>query len=89
MQRALPYRMRRSRKRFRRWPIITECRLDSMKTLITDNERKSISTDLRIKKAVDIIIENSKEDKTKKTAKAEDGDDLIEKKIPKRKKENS
>ena len=60
--------------------------LDSMKTLITENERKSIETDLKIKKAVDIIIENSKEDKTKKTAKAEDGDELIEKKIPKHKK---
>ena len=60
--------------------------LDSMKSLITDNERKSISTDLRVKKAVDLIIENSKEDESKRTVKADDGDDLIEKKIPKRKK---
>ena len=57
-----------------------------MKSLITDNERKSISTDLRVKKAVDLIIENSKEDESKRTVKADDGDDLIEKKIPKRKK---
>ena len=60
--------------------------LDSMKSLITDNERKSIETDLKVRKAVDVIIENSKEDKTKKTVKADDGDDVIEKKIPKRKK---
>ena len=60
--------------------------IDSMKSLITDRERKSIETDLKGRKAVDIIIENSKEDKTKKTAKVDDGDDVIEKKIPKRKK---
>ncbi|MCR5775670.1 MAG: trigger factor [Lachnospiraceae bacterium] len=60
--------------------------LDSMKSLISENERKSIDTDLRVRKAVDYIIENSKEDKTKKTVKADDEDDLIEKKIPKRKK---
>ena len=60
--------------------------LDSMKSLITDNERKSISTDLKIKKAVDIIVENTKEDKSKKTVKADDGDELIEKKIPKKSK---
>ncbi|MBQ8956480.1 MAG: trigger factor [Lachnospiraceae bacterium] len=60
--------------------------IDSMKSLITDSERKSIETDLKVRKAVDIIIENSKEDKTKKTAKVDDGDDVIEKKIPKRKK---
>ena len=66
--------MRISRKRYRRWRTAT------------DNERKSIETDLKVRKAVDIIIENSKEDKTKKTVKADDGDDVIEKKIPKRKK---
>ena len=55
--------------------------VDSMKTLITENERKAISTDLKVKKAVDVIIENSKEDKTKKTVKkADDGDEVIEKK---------
>ena len=60
--------------------------LDSMKSLITESERKSIETDLKVRKAVDIMIENSKEDKSKKTAKADDGDEVIEKKIPKRKK---
>ena len=55
--------------------------VDSMKTLITENERKAISTDLKVRKAVDVIIENSKEDKTKKTVKkADDGDEVIEKK---------
>lgn len=55
--------------------------VDSMKTLITENERKAISTDLKVKKAVDVIIENSKEDKTKKTVKkVDDGDEVIEKK---------
>jgi trigger factor len=55
--------------------------VDSMKTLITENERKSIATDLKVRKAVDVIIENSKEDKTKKTVKkADDGDEVIEKK---------
>lgn len=63
--------------------------VDSMKSLITDSERKSIETDLKVRKAVDVIIENSKEDKTKKTAKVDDGDDVIEKKIPKRKKAES
>ena len=58
--------------------------LDSMKSLITDNEKKSISTDLKVKKAMDVIIENSKEDKSKKTVKADDGDEPIEKKIPKK-----
>lgn len=58
--------------------------LDSMKSLITDNERKSISVDLKVKKAMDVIIENCKEDKTKKTVKADDGDEPIEKKIPKK-----
>ncbi len=59
--------------------------LDSMKSLITDNERKSISTDLKIKKAVDLIIDSSVEDASKKTVKADDGDEVIEKKIPKKK----
>ncbi|MBQ9566625.1 MAG: trigger factor [Lachnospiraceae bacterium] len=55
--------------------------VDSMKTLITENERKAISTDLKVRKAVDVIIENSKEDKTKKTVKkVDDGDEVIEKK---------
>ena len=55
--------------------------VDSMKTLITENERKAISTDLKVRKAVDVIIENSKEDKSKKTVKkADDGDEVIEKK---------
>ncbi|MCR5747661.1 MAG: trigger factor [Lachnospiraceae bacterium] len=55
--------------------------VDSMKTLITENERKSIATDLKVRKAVDVILENAKEDKSKKTVKkAEDGDDVIEKK---------
>ena len=55
--------------------------VDSMKTLITDNERKSIETDLKVRKAVDVIIDNSKEDKTKKTVKkADDDDEVIEKK---------
>ncbi len=60
--------------------------LDSMKSLVSDNEKKSISTDLRIRKAVDIIIDSTVEDKSKKTVKADDGDDVIERKIPKRKK---
>ena len=60
--------------------------LDNMKNLITESEKKAIDTDLRIKKAVDIIIENSVEDKTKKTVKADDGDEVIEKKIVKKKK---
>ena len=60
--------------------------LDSMKTLVTDNERKSIATDLKVRKAVDLIIENTKEDKSKRTVKADDSDDVIERKIPKRKK---
>lgn len=60
--------------------------VDNMKSLITENERKSITADLKIKKAVDFIIENSVEDKNKKTVKADDGDELIEKKIPKHKK---
>ena len=63
--------------------------LDSMKSLITDNERKSISTDLKIKKAVDLIIESSVEDASKKTVKADDGDEVIEKKIPKKKTKSS
>ena len=55
--------------------------VDSMKTLITENERKAISTDLKVRKAVDVIIENSKEDKSKKTVKkVDDGDEVIEKK---------
>lgn len=55
--------------------------VDSMKTLITENERKAIYTDLKVRKAVDVIIENSKEDKTKKTVKkVDDGDEVIEKK---------
>ncbi len=58
--------------------------IDSMKSLITDKERKSIATDLKVKKAMDIIIDNSKEDKSKKTVKADEGEDLIEKKIPKK-----
>ncbi len=60
--------------------------LDNMKNLITESEKKAINTDLRIKKAVDIIIDNSVEDKTKKTVKADDGDEVIEKKIVKKKK---
>ena len=60
--------------------------LDNMKNLITESEKKAIDTDLRIKKAVDIIIENSVEDKTKKTVKADVGDEVIEKKIVKKKK---
>lgn len=60
--------------------------LDNMKNLITESEKKAIDTDLRIKKAVDIIIGNSVEDKTKKTVKADDGDEVIEKKIVKKKK---
>ena len=60
--------------------------LDNMKNLITETERKNIRTDLKIRKAVDVIIDSSVEDKSKKTVKADDGDDLIEKKIPKRKK---
>lgn len=63
--------------------------LDSMKSLITDNERKSISTDLKIKKAVDLIIESSVEDASKRTVKADDGDEVIEKKIPKKKTKSS
>ena len=63
--------------------------LDSMKSLVTDNERKAIETDLKVRKAVDIIVDNSVEDKTKKTVKADDGDEVIEKKIPKRKKKDS
>lgn len=60
--------------------------LDNMRTLITDTEKKAIETDLRIKKAVDLIIENSVEDASKKTVKADDGDEIIEKKIIKKKK---
>ncbi len=52
--------------------------LDNMKTLITEKERKAIATDLKVRKAVDLIIENSKEDKTKKVK--ADNDDVIEKK---------
>ena len=68
--------------------------IDNMKNLITESERKAIVTDLKVRKAVDIIIENSVEDKTKKTVKTADEDDVIEKKIvkkkaPKKKKEET
>ena len=59
--------------------------VDSMKSLITDKEKKSIMTDLKIRKAVDILVESSIEDASRKTVKADDGDEVIEKKIPKKK----
>ena len=62
--------------------------VDSMKSLVTDNERKAITTDLKVRRAVDLIIENSKEDKSKKV-KAEDDDVIEKKKVAKKSKSAS
>ncbi len=42
--------------------------LDKVKTLIGENERESMKDDLKIRKAVEFVVENAKEKKAKKTA---------------------
>ena len=58
---------------------------EKMKDIIGDEEKKTIAKDIAIQKAVDLIVAESKEDRTK-TAKADDDDSAIEKKAAPKKK---